>query len=51
MLAIKACVDSYWKDSSTPESAEALLGAGASVVGVKYPCGHSRIDALLATRM
>lgn len=47
MLAIKACVDSYWTNRRSPESVEALLRAGASVSGVDYPCGYAEVDALL----
>jgi ankyrin repeat protein len=46
-LAIKACVDSYWKDSRTPESVEALLSAGATVTGIEIPCGYAEVDELL----
>jgi ankyrin repeat protein len=47
MLAVKACVDSYWTNRRSPESVEALLKAGASVSGVEYPCGYDEVDALL----
>jgi ankyrin repeat protein len=46
-LAVRACVDSYWKHRRTPESVEALLDAGASVRGVEYPSGYAEVDALL----
>jgi ankyrin repeat protein len=46
-LAVKACVDSYWTGRRTPESVEALLCAGASVSGVRYPSGYDEVDALL----
>jgi ankyrin repeat protein len=46
-LAVRACVDSYWKERRTPESAEALLRAGASVRGVEYPSGYAEVDELL----
>jgi ankyrin repeat protein len=49
MLAVKACVDSYWTNRRTPESVEALLKAGASVSGVDYPSGYAEVDALLQT--
>jgi ankyrin repeat protein len=48
VLAVKACVDSYWTCRRTPESVEALLRAGASVSGVNYPSGYEEVDALLA---
>ena len=48
MLAVRACVDSYWMRRRSPESVEALLAAGASVDGVAYPCGYAEVDELLA---
>jgi ankyrin repeat protein len=47
MLAVKACVDSYWTNRRSPESVEALLKAGASVSGVEFPSGYAEVDALL----
>jgi ankyrin repeat protein len=47
MLAVKACVDSYWTNRRSPESAEALLKAGASISDVDYPCGYAEVDELL----
>ena len=47
MLAAKACVDSYWTNRRSPESVEALLKAGASVIGVDYPSGYEEVDTLL----
>lgn len=47
-LAVRACVDSYWMDRRSPESVAALLRAGASVRGVRYPSGYDEVDALLA---
>ena len=47
MLAVKACVDSYWKNRRTPDSVAALLRAGASLDGVEYPSGYEEIDKLL----
>ena len=47
MLAVKACVDSYWTNRRSPESVEALLRAGASVSGVDFPSGYAEVDALL----
>jgi ankyrin repeat protein len=47
-LAVRACVDSYWKDRRSPESVEALLLAGATVGGVDYPSGYAEVDSLLA---
>jgi len=49
MLAVRACVDSYWTHRRTPESVEALLRAGASVHGVEYPSGYAEVDELLKT--
>ena len=47
MLAVKACVDSYWTNRRSPESVEALLRAGASIGGVDFPCGYAEVDELL----
>jgi ankyrin repeat protein len=47
MLAVKACVDSYWMNRRTPESVEALLRAGASAKDVEYPSGYAEVDELL----
>jgi len=47
MLAVRACVDSYWKHRRTPESVEALLKAGALVRVVEYPSGYAEVDELL----
>jgi ankyrin repeat protein len=48
VLAVKACVDSYWKDRRSPDSVEALLRAGASPLNIKVPTGYDAIDALLS---
>jgi ankyrin repeat protein len=47
MLAVRACVDSYWKQRRTPESVEELLKVGATVRGVEYPSGYAEVDELL----
>ncbi|HEY6060640.1 MAG TPA: ankyrin repeat domain-containing protein [Gemmatimonadales bacterium] len=47
MLAIKACVDSYWTERRTPEPARLLLEAGASLDGVAIPSGYAQVDQLL----
>jgi hypothetical protein len=47
MLAVRACVDSYWMRRRSPESVRALLAAGASRDGVKQPSGYEEIDELL----
>jgi ankyrin repeat protein len=49
-LAIKACVDSHWKERRTPESIEALLQAGASLEGIEIPTGYAEADTLLLSR-
>ncbi len=49
VLAVKACVDSYWTYRRTPESVAALLRAGASVRDVPYPSGYAPVDALLGS--
>ncbi len=48
-LAVKACVDSYWTDRRSPDSARALLEAGASVAGVEFPTGYDEVDKLLGS--
>jgi ankyrin repeat protein len=48
-LAVRACVDSYWKERRSPESVRALLDAGALVSGVPFPSGYAEVDALLAS--
>jgi ankyrin repeat protein len=48
MLAVQACVDSYWTGMRSPASVDALLRAGASVDGVPFPSGYADVDALLA---
>ena len=47
MLAVRACVDSYWADRRTPESVASLLSAGATVEGIDYPSGYIEVDQLL----
>ncbi len=49
-LAVLACVDSYWMDRRSPASVAALLRAGASTEGVRYPSGYAEVDALLSRR-
>lgn len=46
-LAVKACVDSYWTRRRSPDSVAALLAAGATVDGIKIPCGYDAVDELL----
>ena len=50
MLAVRACVDSYWADRRSPESVGALLAAGASARGAMNPSGYADVDALLQRR-
>lgn len=47
-LAVLACVDSYWTGRRSPESVAALLHAGASTEGVRFPSGYDEVDALLS---
>jgi ankyrin repeat protein len=47
MLAVKACIGSYWTYRRSPESVEALLGAGASTDGVSLPSGYPEVDRLI----
>lgn len=46
-LAVRACVDSYWKENRSPESARMLLDAGATASAVEYPTGYAEVDELL----
>ena len=46
-LAVKACVDSYWKRRRSPEWIEPLLAAGASMDGIEIPTGYDEADELL----
>jgi ankyrin repeat protein len=48
MLAVKACVDSYWSSRRSPQSVAALLDAGATAAGIDLPTGYEAIDVLLA---
>ncbi len=47
ILAVKACVDSHWKDRRSPDSVKALLQAGASTSGIEIPSGYDEVDELL----
>src|SRR3989449_615769 len=47
VLAVKACVDSYWTYRRTPASVRLLLEAGASVSAIAYPSGYAAVDELL----
>lgn len=47
MLAVKACIDSYWKQRRRPDSVAALLAAGATTDGIELPTGYDAIDELL----
>jgi ankyrin repeat protein len=47
MLAVRACVDSYWSDWRKPDSVDTLLHAGASIANVPFPCGYAEVDHLL----
>jgi ankyrin repeat protein len=48
-LAVRACVDSYWTATRSPESVEALLTAGASTESVPFPSGYAEADNLIET--
>jgi ankyrin repeat protein len=47
VLAVKACVDSYWAERRSPRAVRALLAAGADTRGVGEPSGYAEVDALL----
>jgi len=51
VLAVRACVDSYWTERRSPESVRALLQAGASVHGVTFPSGYDEVDELLKCKI
>jgi hypothetical protein len=46
-LAVKACVDSYWKRRRTPEWIAVLVQAGASPEGIDLPTGYPEGDEVL----
>jgi ankyrin repeat protein len=46
-LAVRACIDSYWKYRRQPDSVAALLAAGATTDGIELPTGYDAIDDLL----
>ena len=47
VLAVRACVASYWTERRTPESVAALLAAGASTADVPFPSGYAEVDERL----
>jgi ankyrin repeat protein len=47
LLAVTACIDSYWMRRRKPDSVAALLAAGATTKGIKLPTGYDAIDELL----
>ncbi|HKW46820.1 MAG TPA: ankyrin repeat domain-containing protein [Gemmatimonadaceae bacterium] len=47
MLAVRACVDSYWTRRRSPRPVKALLAAGAKKDGVSVPSGYAAVDDLL----
>jgi ankyrin repeat protein len=49
-LAVRACIDSYWKYRRKPDSVAALLSAGAHTDGINLPTGYSAIDDLLVAQ-
>jgi len=46
-LAVKACVESYWKRRRSSEWIEPLLHAGARPEGIEIPTGYDEADELL----
>jgi ankyrin repeat protein len=48
MLAVRACIDSYWMEWRAPDSVAALLAAGSSRDGLAAPTGYDAVDALVA---
>jgi ankyrin repeat protein len=49
VLAVRACVDSYWSSRRAPDSVAALLAAGADPRTVPLPTGYDAADVLLAS--
>jgi ankyrin repeat protein len=47
MLAVRACVDSYWTEYCSPELIRMLLDAGAKASDVSHPTGHAKVDEAL----
>ncbi|HEY4208648.1 MAG TPA: ankyrin repeat domain-containing protein [Puia sp.] len=47
MLAVRACLESYWKRRCPPRLLVMLLEAGASPHRVPFPTGNSEIDAVI----
>lgn len=47
MLAVKACIDSYWMERRSPDSVKYLLDAGADKNNIPLPTGYKEIDILL----
>jgi len=41
-LAVKACIDAYWKRRRQPDSVAALLAAGATTQGIELTTGYGR---------
>jgi ankyrin repeat protein len=49
LLAVKACVDSWWMSRRSPRSVRTLLAAGARTDGISVPTGYDAIDSLLSS--
>ncbi len=49
-LAVRACIDSYWRYRRKPDSVAALLAAGGRIDGIDLPTGYSAIDDLLVAQ-
>ncbi|MBI1795570.1 MAG: ankyrin repeat domain-containing protein [Candidatus Eisenbacteria bacterium] len=47
VLAIRACVDSYWTEIATTDSIRLLLAAGAPADGITLPTGRADVDEVL----
>ena len=48
VMAVRACVDSYWTEWRSPATVAALLAAGASTQGVPEKSGYDEVDVLIA---
>lgn len=47
LLAVTACINSYWMRRRKQDSVAALLAAGATAKGIRLPTGYEAIDELL----
>ena len=48
VVAIRACVASYWSDRRQTDSIAALIAAGADTSSIALPSGYDEADRLIA---